>query len=440
MLGRMRQRALTLLPEPFCQWEAGEAFAAIVEMSTFSTMDATNSNGAPQWKSLRGGDFSSYTASDLVRGHRFAKAWPHSLELMLPSVLTRNTLNLQKLTGLFGRYFQPSSLVTPLAKLMKVEIPRLLAKGDFIPVPSSGVCPGWARRSGVVTHNEAAKKFEIDKTTLRRLRARGRCLIKSSEQRASILYDEHALGNSIRIWREAMREKDCARETGLPKYCVEHLRLSGLLKEIEDHDAILMAGEKLYDSGSLQQLRTRLESIPLSSGRGTRTLERLLQGRFHPADWTDAISAILSGELRIVRCCGASLIDAVVEEESAAIFLLRHPEREPPKEIVVSNALAGKLIGICDSPICAAVQQGFLVGVRGRRSNEISLFELARFHRRYITAAEGDLLLNLRPGSFSWKMRARGFQPLAKLNRTNVWYRRDAGCLFTDLMVDHSAA
>jgi hypothetical protein len=421
-----RRRALDMLPAPFCHWEAGEVFAAVVEVGALAIGDAPDRVGLV--RAIKNGDFSAYKTSDLVRGYRFIKRWPQSLtdELRRLAVdeAVKNTLQLPVLAGPFGKYFYKSNSLTPLTALMRKEVPPLLYSLGVAPLRTSGCCPDWIKKGDTITQNEAIKMFKLDASTLRRLHGDGQCIVMV---RGGVghLYTKEALHNSVATMRSAARGIDCAKELGIPLHCVSSLRDAGLLSCVEDRDALLLAGVPLFDPLSLQVLQSRLRNVPVVSEPGTQTLQTLLRGRFHPGDWADAIAAILSGDIGIARRSksGPILTNGILEEKSAQRFLASIPHRDLPNDVVVSADTASKMIGVTHCIISRAASLGLLKVERGHNPLRINLVELARFHQAYISGAEGDQCFSLKRGGFSRRMRMASIAPVAKSHSNTFWDR-----------------
>lgn len=422
-----RQRALELLPDPFCHWDGGEALAAIVELGALPIGEARRRRSLV--REIKNGDFSSFEISDLVRGYRFAKKWPESiaeeLEQHAINDTVQRTLQLTALAGPFGKYFHKSNNPTPLTKLVRDAVPSALYSLGVVPSQSSGCCPDWVRKGSTITQSEAIKLFEMDAGTLRRLHGQGECVVMIRQQGSGNLYDAEKLGASVALMRSAARESDCAADLGIPRHCAGQLQESGLLRQLCDQDALLMAGCPLFDPTSLRELRSRLNTVPIIKGHGTQTVQTLLRGRFHPADWADAIAAILAGRMGFVRRSksGPILAKGMLESDSARLFLAKLPHRDPPSDVAVSAASASIILGVTQGIISCAVSLRLLKTERVHNPLRISLSELERFHRAFISGAEGDRLISCKRGQFSRLMSAEGIDPIAKLYGNAFWDR-----------------
>ena len=76
---RVRNLVLAKLPPPFHAWEAGDVFAAIVELGVTSEDDLTPETGKELSRRMARGDFSQFLPKHLAWGYRFLRGWPDTI-------------------------------------------------------------------------------------------------------------------------------------------------------------------------------------------------------------------------------------------------------------------------------------------------------------------------------------------------------------------------
>ena len=368
-------------------------------------------------------------------GSRFIREWPKSLHDAIQGLgAGQKRLSLHGLAGPFSKYLQTQARPTRLTSLFDSEIRRVLSDFDLNMERVSGKRPRWGKMSGVITQNEAVKKFRIDAVTVQRLLDGGQCVIKARKEEFCYL-DEEALGKSVIAWREAMGAFEASQVLGVPRHSVASLQTRGLLNLIEDHDAHMLAGELLYCPKSVNRLRERIRATPVCAGPAGVTLGKGLRGHFHPDTWVDAIYAILERDLSLVDevPVDTPLVKLNVDEKSLRNWLECLPPRTAPAGIAVSNVEAGRLLQMQDVHISRAAQAGLLeVGrLSGKKAGSlsISLSALKLFHQEYILQTEGEELSGLKRGNFGRLMKKVGYHAVLDVRTTTIWRRSEAMAL-----------
>lgn len=423
----VRARALHRLPEPFNQWEPGDAFEAIVDLGLVTNMDVTPEERHALINQRSRGNYASHRCEDLVRGYHFVLGWPDSLAETLPRLWDRGTLSIHKLTGPFGKYFVSASgtVDTPFRNFMRESIIRVLDSHDVERGRRAGVKPAWIKPSPYITPTGAEKKYFLERPIVRLLSKKGKCARPAGKGRNRL--DEAELVASLGVKRNALRATECAWMLGVPPFSIEALVTLGLVVSVTDHDALLMSGEPLYERESVQALLANITRAPLLSGRIGVGVTEVLRRTLNSNAWAAMVSAIMSGEVGVVsRGDKQPIIETAIDVGDARRFLDGLPPTHClPGDGIASCIMADRLMGYSEGIAGAAHRVGLLRGRSLGYCVEVALIDLFEFDRLYVTSREAGEILSLHNGAFPRLMARAGFSPVAKLKNSMLWKRVD---------------
>jgi hypothetical protein len=421
-----RREELELLPAPFRDWEAGEVFEAIVELG-----HAINPNS--RGRGVKSGDFTEFSAEDLVRGYRFARTWPEGLEQIVKIAAKTEYASIETLFGPLRKYLHPEASQSPLRDLVRSAAPAVLRKLGIVPsTPRSGRLLGNlpSDLGSTIGARAASELHRIDLKLLRRLQPQGHSFImKGGQREGSTLYRADVLSEAVDRFHAAVRVDECAKLMGVPQFAVPALVEAGLLRAEMNHDAnLLAAGHLLVDRSSLTGLIDAASS-GARRGKAGITLSGAMTGRLHPASWVKVVGALLDGTIPLVGISKseAALFNQLLVEQEAVDRALDRPEPAIPAGLLVSCLGAAQLLGVSDVLVNGAFHAGLLPGWRvGRGPVRIEVADLAAFAKQYVTPIEGSRMFGLTGVGFHAKMSALGFQPAGSAGKFALWHRSDA--------------
>lgn len=416
----VRRKALCLLPEPFCSWEAGEAFSAVIEMGAITNDTKENS----LLSKVKRGNFCDFSVSTFVDGYRFIKNWPSSFDHYLGLWLdTTETADINKCLGPLSRFFRQKAAPTKLRETIRTSVLDSLTKLGVQADRSRRAHVHWMGTAGSINRISASRKYKISLKTLRRLQT------SSVTERAFCcrgrdLFDEELLANSIRILRESISTYSAGTQLGLPAFCLPSLRARGLLDKETDRDATVMAQEVLYTVESVQRLSAAMLAASTESVEDAIPLNEVLRGKFHPDDWADAVAAVLEGRIAIsLRRSDGGPQKIQVNAAQAMALRCELPNRLAPDDIYVSSVGAASLLGIHDVTVGRLISSGYLNAKLGKGNIKlISLHQLYEFHGRYYwQCAFPRIEMDAR--TLRGKLNAQGIFPKENIKRINLWDR-----------------
>jgi hypothetical protein len=421
-----RSHVLASIPHPFAGWEGGDVFSAAIELGAM----LSNERVAERVLKVKRGDFTEYSAENLVEGFRFIKDWPASLERQLPQWLDlQRSCELRKCIGPLSRYFGPAA-PTKLRDLVREEVPKMLSRMAITPSASRLQRVDWISTSGTISQKAASVEYKIDAATLRRLRTTGNPANLAKCARGDSLFDKELLGKSVSVLRDSVTARNCAKVLGVPDYSIDAIVKRGLLVPVSDADANTLSSCAIYDSRSLLALKSRLKSVPRHRSEVGIAVSDLLHNRMHPEDWADTIEAVLSGHLKKAALnsdSSAKFQDITVEYRGGERFLSMLPERPAPLDIWLCRSAAASLLRLRAWLVSDAIKQELLPAkVKNGKGHAVSLSELSTFNTKFFFSIEAKRRLGIDSASFARRMIAAGFLPLAKIGNTHVWCRADA--------------
>jgi hypothetical protein len=285
----VRNLAMAELPQPFCAWEAGDAFTAVIELGV--TADELTAKAGKDLSSQLGpGRFSEYAPAHLARGYRVVSDWPRSIDEFLEKEVTDACRTSFVKSNPLGKFFARYAPKIPLRDLLRER------------ARDGGFNFDGRRRSPIIRRvpagntSKMAKRFGICERTLRRLHGAGACIISTNRRtHRPVRYDSEMLAISLEQLRGGIRDDQCSRLLGVPDFCVPAMADIGLLNVVTDHDALIMARDVLYERASVQALAATLSNLPLveREGSGISICDAML-GRFVPEDWADVMFLIVN--------------------------------------------------------------------------------------------------------------------------------------------------
>lgn len=431
----VRAQALQSLPSPFHSWEPGDVFHAAVELG-FIAGNPAPVEGGDGWAQIARGCFDDYDANDIIAGYRFIRNWPSSLQAHVTDLTAGRSGKTSTLMGSMAKFFVPQASATPLRDLLRVEVPALLRSAN---VPIRGNQVGGKSRprpAGTATATEVANIFKIDKKVVARLSTSSSCCIAKSKARSGVvLYNQTSVETALKLWRGGMTLDQAARTLGVPEYSIDALVAAGLLREIADQDAVLLAeGVRLICRASLDELAERLEEQLVVRGETLDAipLPQAMVGIFHPSSWARAFLKILEGDLRLagLRERTTPILGRFLVSDQAFDVLRTDDEAKPLPEASVSGMAAAGMLGVTNSLMSGAMKLGIVRGVKTSRRLEVPVSELRRFRREVICGDQVFRKTGITPKEFTLAMLSNGYAPLGKAYRTYFWRRSDAEKLF----------
>src|SRR5262249_50490707 len=154
---------------------------------------------------------------------------------------------------------------------------------------------------GLIRQNKAVTEFKVDAATLRRLGDTGKCVSSHRCSTGTKLYDHELLGISVAKLRASLKARAAGNVLGIPSHCIPALAERGLIEENTDHDARLMAGERLYTLASIVALQEHLRSVATGQVHGGISIQLVMRNLLHAEHWADMVEALLNKSLKVSR-------------------------------------------------------------------------------------------------------------------------------------------
>jgi TniQ len=424
-----RALALSKFPEPFQSWEPGDVFGAIVDLASF--WDEANLSRPFGALARSAKTASSVSVQGLNRACNLLTSWPDSLECFIGELICLRAdqpPSARSMLGGLGRYTWYPGKRTPMAELLRSEVPAILRRLS-VPLyvnPTSRALS--KKRDTLISNGDARTRLGIDNRILERLQPDGDAIVARREgRRGMILYDAAKLAASFQAFQTAVGEHQITRELGVPGYCISELARAGLMTGIVDQDALRMAdGALLIERQSYEALLARLGELPICS-LGMRSIESAMFGRLHPSDWANVLVAIRDHQLPATREHPEAkpwTQRIFVEEDSLADFLASCPSGPLPP-LHVSATTAGRLLNVPNDFVPALVEKGFLEGTRDVRQMQICIRSIESFLENYATTREVSSRNGWTAPAISAAMRRKGYAPLASASKLKVWRRNE---------------
>lgn len=426
-----RQSALSVLPAPFHEWEAGDVFQAVVELGLVSRSPVASPK-CTRWATMSRGGFEDYSVDDLVAGYRFVRDWPHSLRSHLAGLTKSRTGTARNLMGRMGKYFDSQAPRTPVRKLVRQCVPELIHDLDVPLRVNQFRVDGVARRDDLVSATDAAVAAQTDKKMIARLASSPTCCIAKSP--GTSLYSRAAVVNAFEAWRASSSIWDVAKAIGLPTYCVKALATARMIRDTDNSDAFLLSKDGgLIERVSVGEFCQVIQAVPIQeAGSRVVPLSEAMTGVLHPETWVRAFEGLLGGQLRKAGLAegGGRLSDRILVYDQDFEHLRFNDERREPPESAVSALEAATILGVSNTLVSGAVQIGMIVGRQTSVCIEVPVSAVRRYRRDYIGAQEVSRKTGVGSQRFSAMMRARGCEPIGKVHSTTLWRRDDAVRIF----------
>lgn len=365
------------------------------------------------------GDFSQYSTEELVAGWDFIRDWPTSFDNMVSQIAQGRSIATWKHLGRLAK-FAPSRVPgTAVCKLVKERIAYLRSNSR----------PDAAARLGraLLTASEASEVFGVDKPILRRLGLDGNCVVE--HKGGSKLFKRACLHQAILVWRTSCTAGEVASTLGLPEPFVPFVAAAGLIKSIDDVDAVALAnGQERYEADSVallvEHLGTASKSCPSDLTQPVSLLESMT-GVLSPDRWIQVVKGVCDQTLPAHRpALSANALDLEIRATDLHPFLSGIIGEEIP-DLDVSYLTAEKLTGLDDIVVGGAVKSGLIQGRTVGGKTKVPLSELARFGEVFALAKDGARKLGIAPVYFAEAMRSRGYKPAGKAHHCIVWFKAD---------------
>ncbi|MCW3834801.1 TniQ family protein [Sphingomonas canadensis] len=415
----VRQSASSSLPDPFNTWAPADALLGLLTIGE-AQISLESSPGA-------GGAIGS--AACIAAGLEFANDWPDSLTRFVKvSTSKSKTPSARRGLGTLGRLFESAATKTPIQGLVRSAISVALADAIVPAKLFPGAIVDGACRTGMLSALEATKRLGICGKRLRRLEGRSETfLARHNVKGGAALYDEAAISRLADVLELSVRSNDCARQLGIPRFCIEAFISAGLIQVATNADAAIVTDSTLITKASISALRERLQerSAPFDGGE---TLREAMQRNGNPYDWIAVFEKMLCGQmqLRFADCPGSSVADGLIVQASD---VARHRSRRlVGKEINgidVPCQIAAEIVGTTPQFISAAVRAGFINGALGVQCSTLPLTGVLKFQSCFVLPGELRDRIGGQSLGIGVKLRDAGYEPAAIINRVRVWRRSD---------------
>jgi hypothetical protein len=414
----VRQTAISSLPNPFSTWRPADALVGLLTL------------GEAQL-SLRANDHANTTGAgaQIAAGIEFVSDWPSSLSRYVKESTKRtNSTSVRTALGPLSRLFQSSATRTPIRDLVRSEISTSLGDANVPAKVFSRGAVGSACRSGMLSALEASKELGINLKQLRKLQGQSDTFVTRHDVHGGVaLYDKAAISRLREILDESVRPNACARELGIPSYCVEAFVAAGLVDVVTDRDAEIVRGAGLITNASITVLRERFRKRSEKLERGV-TLRHCMRRIGVPQHWVAVFEDVLSGRIRsqLIEADDESLTDAVVVDSDDFARRMPRQSSEPDVSgIEISCQVAAKLIGTTPMVVSSAVKAGLMSGELRGRDYAIPLLQVLKFRCEFIVGEEVREIFGGHQRSICSKLDSAGVQSVATINRARVWRRSD---------------
>jgi hypothetical protein len=411
----VRQAALSSLPHPFRTWAPADALVGITTLG-----EAQLSLPISKDSSTRGG-----AAAKIAAGLEFVRGWPDSLSRYTKMSMARSdTISIRSGLGPLGKLFEGSTKKTPIRDLVRSSISVSLGEA-VVPtrIFAGGIVSG-ACRDGMITTLEASKKLGIGRRELRKLEGRSETfLARHNAKGGTALYDDAAISNLRDALSQTVRGDACARQLGIPRYCVEAFTSAGMVKFFQHRDAEIVSGGHLISKKSIDDLRQRLRERSRTV-KGSITLCEAMRRNGDPQDWVAVFLKMLSGGIPFQSAGSDSipLCDALfVQVTDVACCVSRRTSGPDINGINISCQTAAEINGTTQQFISAAVKIGFLDGKVGVRNSALPLESVLTFQKKFVFNVEICETFGWHPQSVFSQLSKLGLKPAARIYRTSVW-------------------
>ncbi len=414
-----RQTALSTLPKPLRTWAPSDALLGLLTLGEAQVLLESSNDPSK----------TAGSAEYIAAGLAFARDWPNSLsKFVKASTSMSNSTSTRTGLGTLGKLFQGGSTATPIRNLVRSTISASLGQAMVPAKLYPGAMVNEACRAGALSAREAEEYLGISRKSLRRLEGRSDTfLIRHNVHGGPALYNRKAIESLSDAMSRSVRPNDCARELGIPSYCVASFISAGLVKLVENSDALIVADDNLISRLSITSLRDCLRNQSEEFDGGVRLLEAMRRVGT-PQDWVSVFQKMLSGRisLKFSDTDDTSLTGAiVVSDTDLASCRGSRLEEQIGNEIHVSCLAAAGIVGTSAQFISAAVQAGFIEGKVGMQKSTIPLGSVLDFQRHFIVSEEVCEIVGANRRRIGFLLNDAGYEPAAVINRTRIWQRSD---------------
>lgn len=423
-----RAECLGGFPAPFCNWQPGDLFSAVVDLGF-----ARGSPETPSSSPLANGDFSDFQNEHLFLGYDLLMRWddvfPNMLQEIISGQAQASTRGTPNSLGLLRRFFYANASQTPLVDLMRAEIPPAIRNLNMpLRVARNSVLLG-VKREGTISLRDAKDKYRIDNRILARLVDTADCFIARHDSKfGTRLFDEEGLATAIDAFRTATTIEVLARQLGVPPCIVEACEKVGLFTRVNVNDAQLLAGSMtLYDPHSVTAFIGALERQDGSPTVPSNvSLLQGMRGQLSPSAWAHIFKALAEGALpfEIDREKGAWSSSILVQRSDLKGALRALPGYPLPDDLRVSMGNAALFLHESATSLGSVARAGLLTAERHDTGYSVALRDLDAFHRAFVFSQEVNETHGRLDPPWRHLVDRAGLKPVGCFGGHNCWNRR----------------
>jgi len=418
-IGTVRQTALSSLPDPFSTWAPAEALLGLV------TLGEAQLSLEPSFDSSAAGA----SAARIAAGIEFIRDWPDSLARFVKKSTTKsNSTSVCLGLGSLGKLFWRAAKQTPIRDLIRASISTSMGEAMVPAKLFSRAMVDGACRDGMLNTLEASQQLGITMKRLRKLEGRSDTFLARHNVHGGVaLYDKAAISRLRDVLVHSVKPNICARQLGIPSYCVEAFISAGLVQVVTDRDAVILTDGSLITTASIVALRNRFQEQSAEVEGGV-TLREAMRRNGDPEDWIAVFRNMLSGAIRLQfnQSDDSSLSDAlVVRCPDIERHISRRSTGPDIRGISISCQTGAKIIGVSPMFVSAAVKMGFLVGELRGRDFALPLEGVLTFQKNYILAEELREIFGGHSLSICRQLDRAGIEPVARILNNRLWDRSD---------------
>lgn len=423
----VRRAVLTSLPPPFCSWEAGDVFTAIVELGAAAVnSDATHNSAIG--RQMSEGNFACLGEDGIFEGLRIVRGWPGTFTALVKSITSVRVAHgggWRSCLGALTRNVDPKAARTPFRNLLRDVTPEVLRQ-LHVPVKwTSGSSVLATPRHGAWTTSEVVEHAGIDRRTLKNLVGNSECfLAKHPGASGAGLFDSKKISECVDLLRRSSRLSTFVKEVGLPMHCAEALIDAGVVNLLDHRDAqVLARGDPLLAADCVERLIPF--HGPLEKGGcspSASSLASLLRRELNPAVWIAALRGLQTGKFKAWKQpLAGNLMEAAFVRDNEFYGVVASARQEPVPDIRLSARAARPLLGVSDGFLWAAARAGLIsFDERG-----LSLPSLEVFQKTFVLPSEIATWPTTNSQEFRKAAKAQRIRPIMSILRTRIWSRTD---------------
>lgn len=296
----VRGEGLEKLPEPFCSWEAGDAFCSLLNFAG-AVRGLERAQAGTEYPFGGSRKYTSLEGRHIAAGYAILSEWESKVfDFCLEYHRTVGSPTYCRGLKHLEQYLKTPLATDDLWPVIEDQFSQAIkeSKTALYALKASPVLS--KAREGLISVGEAREAFQIDNRTLQRLVPNGRSFHAKSDATAGpVLFNKGLLTKSVAAYKDSQTYAVAAHGLGIPSYAISGLIVEGLLAAELDGDALLLANEgRLVCARSMEELK---KSISGSNGRGGRSLvplKELMTWVPDPRAWAALIAALVENELR----------------------------------------------------------------------------------------------------------------------------------------------